>query len=117
MSLLGNHLKETVNVVYADNFPAINTCSIEKAAELLEPTIRATLKTRKNGDVFLVGHSNGGLIALLALHRGTRLKVSNVVTMGTPHQGTPRAELASMISESCREINVEGGYMQGIDFS
>lgn len=117
MSILGDNLKESMNVVYADNFPLINTCSIKTAAELLKPTIQNTIKSHKNGDVFLLGYSNGGLIALLALHMATRLKVWHVITMGTPHKGTPRAELVSMVSQSCRDINIKGGCLKGKTFS
>ncbi len=117
MSLLGDCLKNVMNVVYADNFPAMNMGSIESAAWLLEPTIRKAHTSEKNGDLILVGYSNGGIIALFALHRATNLEVRKVMTMGTPHKWTPRAELPALLSPSCREINKKGGYLQGIDLS
>ena len=111
MSILGNLLKNNMNVVYAPDFPFMNTCSITEAATILEPTIRKVMEQEKNGDVMLIGHSNGGLIALLALHMATKLKVHNVVTMGTPHKGAPQAEKMAHLSSSCREINAEGGFL------
>lgn len=106
-------MKEFANVVYAGNFPMMNTCSIADAAKLLEPLVRQVMQREKNGDVTLVGHSNGGLISLLALHLATDLRVRHVVTMGTPHQGTPHADLLSLVSASCREVNQEGGCLRG----
>lgn len=110
-------LKETMNVVYADDFPSINTCSLEEAAKLLEPTISRTILSKKNSDVILVWHSNGWLIALLSLYLATNLKVQNVVTMGTPHKWTPNAELPSLISASCRDINKNGWYLNWLRLS
>lgn len=56
---LGEDLKRTMNVAYAGNFPNLNTCSIREAATMLVPVIRKILEQQKNGDVTLIGHSNG----------------------------------------------------------
>lgn len=107
MSVLGDSLKESMNVVYADNFPLMNTGSIAESAKLLEPIIRGVMEIEKNGGIILVTHSNGGHIGFRCLQLATHLRVLDVVTMGTPCKGTPHARLPSIISASCREINQE----------
>lgn len=66
---------------------------IEQQAEMLIERLKKKgwLEQR---DLFLIGHSSGGLIArVVASHNETRDKVIGVLTLGTPHHGTRAAEL------------------------
>lgn len=45
--------------------------------------------------VTIVGHSMGGLDARWAVSHGLAERVSDVITIGTPHRGTPLADLLS----------------------
>lgn len=51
-------------------------------------------------NIFLVGHSSGGLIArALASQNETLGKISGLITVGTPHFGLPAAEFAIALSD------------------
>lgn len=67
----------------------------------------------KGKQVFGVGHSMGGLVlnevGLMLVEQAAKLDADNegmagVVTIGTPHGGTPVAWLGSLISQSCRDM-------------
>ena len=66
-------------------------------------TVRATELTRAlralgPGRTHLVAHSMGGLDARFALaHLGLQENVSSLVTVGTPHRGTPIADASSRL--------------------
>ena len=78
------------------------TSSLHRRAALLAEAISALLDSAAGG-VSLVGHSSGGLDARLLLAPGVRLpttvdvercvaSVQSVVTVATPHHGTPLAQ-------------------------
>lgn len=72
------------------------TCDIRVAAELLGRHVEEVCARTGRDGVDLVGHSLGGLIArYYAQCLGGDLRVRNVVTLGTPHEGTSVAPLAS----------------------
>jgi|GEM_PF-4767764 len=56
-------------------------------------------KTGKNG-VYVVGHSMGGLATRAYLQYFFDDKVKGLITIGTPHKGTPRADLGSVLPGS-----------------
>jgi len=56
-----------------------------------------------DGDVDIIAHSFGGLIARFCLERLGCEGVENLVTLGTPHQGTYKAVIASF-SEGGRQM-------------
>lgn len=79
------------------------TASLPRRAALLAEAVSALLDDR-DGDVTLVGHSSGGLDARLLVEPGVTLptsadlercarRVRAVVTISTPHHGTPLAHL------------------------
>ncbi|MET8828401.1 alpha/beta fold hydrolase [Streptomyces sp. NPDC004610] len=71
------------------------TGDIRTAAELLGRHIEALCERTGSGQVDIVGHSLGGLIARYYAQRlGGDLRVRTLVTLGTPHSGTRVAPLA-----------------------
>jgi pimeloyl-ACP methyl ester carboxylesterase len=61
----------------------------------------AMLKKLYPGErIILVGHSAGGVAARLAMARYPGLKVSALISIASPHLGTPMAELGSAIANS-----------------
>ncbi|MGW2703493.1 esterase/lipase family protein [Streptomyces sp. NPDC001340] len=72
------------------------TCDIRTAAELLGRHVEEICERTGNGQVDIVGHSLGGLIARYYIQRlGGDLRVRTLVTLGTPHSGTRAVPLAS----------------------
>ncbi|WP_371669611.1 alpha/beta fold hydrolase [Streptomyces sp. NBC_00289] len=72
------------------------TCDIRTAAELLGRHIEEICARTGSGQVDIVGHSLGGLIARYYVQRlGGDLRVRTLVTLGTPHSGTRVAPLAN----------------------
>ncbi|SOD84328.1 triacylglycerol lipase [Streptomyces sp. Ag109_G2-15] len=72
------------------------TCDIRIAAELLGRHIEEICERTGSGQVDIVGHSLGGLIARYYVQRlGGDLRVRTLVTLGTPHSGTRAVPLAS----------------------
>ncbi|MFJ3333740.1 esterase/lipase family protein [Streptomyces sp. NPDC086766] len=72
------------------------TCDIRTAAELLGRHIEEICERTGSGQVDVVGHSLGGLIARYYVQRlDGHLRVRTLVTLGTPHSGTRVAPLAN----------------------
>lgn len=82
------------------------TASLPRRAALLARTIAAT--ARDGGPVHLIGHSSGGLDARLLVSPGVSLpgrldveavagRVRTVVTVATPHHGTPVASFFASV--------------------
>ncbi|MFI7402739.1 lipase family alpha/beta hydrolase [Streptomyces sp. NPDC049541] len=72
------------------------TCDIRTAAELLSRHIEEICERTGSGQVDIVGHSLGGLIARYYVQRlGGDLRVRTLVTLGTPHSGTRVVPLAN----------------------
>jgi pimeloyl-ACP methyl ester carboxylesterase len=102
--------------------PLANTCPLEQSAEqLIHDVLR--LKREGRGDRFwLVGHSNGGLISLLALdlavevgHPEFTSLVAGVVTMATPFRGTDVAAPLAPVIPACRDIHPEASVLARVD--
>jgi hypothetical protein len=65
------------------------TCDIRAAAELLGRRIEEICERTGAGQIDVVGHSLGGLIARYYVQRlGGDARVRTLVTLGTPHSGT-----------------------------
>jgi len=126
MNLLGEKLSARgFRVALPDNFPyyigpVANLCHLTDAAGIL---IRSVLKLRHEGveQVWLVGHSNGGLISLLALdmcasHGLPEFKqmVKGVITMATPFKGTDVAALFKYVVPCCRDIAPDAEILERI---
>jgi triacylglycerol lipase len=73
---------------------AFNTRGIDESAELVRDKVERLYARYPLGPLCIVGHSKGGLIGRYYVERlGGDARVRALVTLGTPHQGTPRAYL------------------------
>jgi pimeloyl-ACP methyl ester carboxylesterase len=67
---------------------------IDACAEQLRGEIERLYARYEMGPLSLIGHGKGGLIARYYAKRlGGDRRVRNLITLGTPHNGTPRAYL------------------------
>lgn len=72
------------------------TCDIRTAAGLLGRRVEEICERTGQGAVDIVGHSLGGLIARYYVQRlGGDVRVRTLVTLGTPHGGTPALPVMS----------------------
>ena len=86
-----------------------NTCRLEQAAQLLLGDLARLRWEHGVEEVTIVGHSNGGMIALLALDSldaETRAlpAVRGVVTLAGPFGGSPFAAWLSDVIPACRDV-------------
>ena len=73
---------------------AFNTRGIDESAELVRDKVERLYARYPLGPLCIVGHSKGGLIGRYYVERlGGEARVRTLVTLGTPHHGTPRAYL------------------------
>lgn len=80
--------------VYVVRLPPVG--SVAARAEALAQAVRA-LDARK---VNIIAHSMGGLDARYALaHLGLARRVASLTTVGTPHRGTPLADVGTRVGE------------------
>lgn len=97
---VAQHLEALGIEVYRPRVPALS--SVEKRAEALASRLRALPAKRVN----VLAHSMGGLDARFAVAKlGLASKVASVVTIGTPHHGTPLADLGgSLLRKTVRVV-------------
>ncbi len=108
-----NHLATLGCHAHAVRLPA--AASVPERARILVEKITALPHDR----VDIIAHSLGGLDARYALaHLGLATKVRALVTIGTPHRGTPLADLATggPLKLARKAVAVIGMPMQGIDW-
>ena len=75
-------------------FDAFNTHGIDRSAEKVREKIERLYQRYDLGPLSIIGHSKGGLIGRYYVKRlGGDARVKNLITLGTPHNGTPRAYL------------------------
>lgn len=68
-------------------------------AEWLAAALDQIHASLANQDITLVGHSAGGVVARLALlHQADKWRVERLITIASPHLGTPRAIQAANIT-------------------
>jgi triacylglycerol lipase len=73
---------------------AFNTRGIDECAERVRDKVERLYARYPLGPLSIIGHSKGGLIGRYYVERlGGDARVRTLVTLGTPHQGTPRAYL------------------------
>src|SRR5690606_1708480 len=92
-------------------FYRFNTQPIERSAAMIAEKIEGLSRRYGFERFHVVGHSKGGLIArrYVQAYGGDR-RVKSVVTLGTPHHGTPTAAVAmavtgfGLLSSSAREM-------------
>ena len=75
-----------------------NTQPIDRTAVLVAQKIEAIAQRHGLERLHIVGHSKGGLIARRYVQDyGGARRVKSIVTLGTPHHGTPTAALGVML--------------------
>lgn len=74
-------------------FDAFNTRGIDESAEKVRDKVERLYARFPNmGPLSIIGHSKGGLIGRYYVKRlGGDRRVRNLITLGTPHQGSPTA--------------------------
>ncbi len=71
-----------------------NSRGIDQSAELVRDKVERLYARYPLGPLSIIGHSKGGLIGRYYIERlGGHERVRTLVTLGTPHQGTPFAYL------------------------
>jgi triacylglycerol lipase len=89
---IGAHLEKMGAQVYSPRVPPAS--SISARAERLADLIRALPEPRVN----IIAHSMGGLDARYAIARlGLASRVASLITIGTPHLGTPLADASNAL--------------------
>ncbi|MEQ1500873.1 MAG: alpha/beta fold hydrolase [Myxococcota bacterium] len=88
-----------------------NTNPVDRSAELVAEKIESLGRRHGFDRLHLVGHSKGGLIARRYVQQfGGERRVKSVITLGTPHHGTPTAMVGvalmgfGVIRSSAREL-------------
>ena len=76
-------------------FDAFNTLGIDESSEKVAEKIERLYQRHPSmGPLSIIGHSKGGLIGRYYIKRlGGARRVSTLITLGTPHNGTPTAYL------------------------
>jgi triacylglycerol esterase/lipase EstA (alpha/beta hydrolase family) len=75
-------------------FDSFNTHGIEESAEKVRDKVERLYARYPLGPLSIIGHSKGGLIGRYYVKRlGGDQRVRNLITLGTPHNGTPTAYL------------------------
>jgi triacylglycerol lipase len=76
-------------------FDSFNTLGIDESADKVAEKIeRLYARHPSMGPLSIIGHSKGGLIGRYYVKRlGGARRVSTLITLGTPHNGTPTAYL------------------------
>lgn len=73
-----------------------NTRSVPELARMIDRKVRRLRERGELGRMHLVGHSKGGVIARYMVQvTGADEYVSTVITLGSPHHGTPTAALGA----------------------
>jgi triacylglycerol esterase/lipase EstA (alpha/beta hydrolase family) len=79
--------------VYTINLEPVHG-DIDRHAARIEARVESILESSGAGRVTLVAHSMGGLAARAYLRAFPRAPVAQLITLGSPHQGTPAAYTA-----------------------
>jgi triacylglycerol lipase len=75
-------------------FSLYNTRGIDECAETVREKVERLYARFELGPLSIIGHSKGGLIGRYYIKRlGGDRRVRNLITLGTPHNGTPKAYL------------------------
>lgn len=75
--------------VFSINYPTRHG-SLTKMVEALEKRVDEILRVTKSSQIDIIAHSLGGVISRYFMSVGAgRGKIRHLVTLGTPHQGTP----------------------------
>lgn len=116
MNRLGQKLRDRgLDVCVPPTFPyylsaVANTCRLRQASGMLLDFLDELYESRSIREVDVVGHSNGGLIALLAQELldsgevGCRVKLNRLITLASPHGGFPGGRALSVMLPCCRDV-------------
>ncbi|MFN0063185.1 MAG: lipase family alpha/beta hydrolase [Myxococcaceae bacterium] len=96
MEVLEHRLRRDGYCVWSINlgglFDAFNTRGIDESAEKVREKVERLYARYPLGPLSIIGHSKGGLIGRYYVKRlGGDERVRNLITLGTPHVGTPSA--------------------------
>ena len=83
----------------------VTEAPIADQARMLQKYLEVIYADRKE-PLALVGHSAGGIVARHWLVTGNRLPVDTLITIASPHLGTPLAGLSSILSGSEEIVNL-----------
>jgi triacylglycerol esterase/lipase EstA (alpha/beta hydrolase family) len=73
-------------------FDVFNTRGIDESAEKVRDKVERLYSRFNLGPLSIIGHSKGGLIGRYYIKRlGGDRRVRTLITLGSPHNGTPRA--------------------------
>ncbi|MBF0605547.1 MAG: alpha/beta fold hydrolase [Nitrospirae bacterium] len=80
------------NTIYLAQLPSLAPIALQTT--ILETQLAHLGRAYPNQKLILVGHSAGGVVARMALVRARIPPIKALITIATPHLGTPRAEQA-----------------------
>ena len=86
------------------------TASIEAYVPLVEAGVRALLAATGAGQVVIVAHSMGGLVARAWMRAHGTARVARVITLGTPHHGTSLASFG--IGANALQMRRDGAWLR-----
>lgn len=104
LKLMGDTLSKVGSIVYAPDFPYMNTGPVEEKLELLYKKFTDIILAHPDKKMVLIGHSMWWLLAeevARMYYTDTRKKVHRIIPIGTPH-GIPQiAKLVRHVIPSC----------------
>lgn len=65
--------------------------------ETIHDKYQALLEQHKNQNISIIGHSFGGVLAVLLLSEHLEARVRQIITVGSPHEGIAHHSFSSMI--------------------
>lgn len=84
---------------------AFNNRSIDELAQLVSEKVEKLYARYNLGPLTIIGHSKGGLIGThYVKHLGGHKRVRTLITIGTPHNGTPLAFLGLLILPIAKSV-------------
>ncbi len=89
VGLPGEQRPGTNNVFYTVQLPANQ--SLYHQSQVLMMFLQRLRQRHATDHLTLIGHSAGGVVSRLVLLNGNLARVSRLITIASPHQGTPRA--------------------------
>ncbi|MCI0572170.1 MAG: alpha/beta fold hydrolase [Myxococcaceae bacterium] len=101
-------------------FDALNTRGIDESAALVAQKVERMYARYQMGPLAIIGHSLGGLIGRYYVKRlGGDQRVCTLITLGTPHAGTPVAYLGcatvGAVSPSVWQITPRARFLRALD--
>ncbi|HIJ85225.1 MAG: hypothetical protein HW380_501 [Magnetococcales bacterium] len=87
-----NPTTQPANTLFLAQLPSLAPIAIQ--ATVLETQLNQLGRAHPGQSLILVGHSAGGVVARAALVRARLPRIKALITIASPHLGTPRAEQA-----------------------